>query len=64
MKSAGVPTELKDYTGWCPNSALTNIKNDIGWCPNRVERLNQLVSQPRINKHKKYDISWCPNRVE
>ena len=27
-------------------------QQDIGWCPNRVESLNQLVSQPRINKHK------------
>ena len=51
MTSAGDSTELKDYTGWCPNRALTNIKNDIGWCPNRVERLNQLVSQPRITNN-------------
>jgi hypothetical protein len=31
---------------------INKIEIDIGWCPNRVERLNQLVSQPRINTKK------------
>ena len=53
---AGVPTELKDYTGLCPNRASTNITNDIGWSPNRVERLNQLASQQRINKHREWNM--------
>ena len=50
----GVRTELKVQISWYPNRALTNIKNDIGWCPNQFERLNQLISQPRINKHKEW----------
>ena len=55
-ESAGHPTALKDW---------------IGWCPNRVEILNRLVSQLRWNIKSvgaptvfKDWISWWPNRVE
>ena len=57
MTLASVPTELKDYTGWCSNRALTNIQNDIGWCPNRDERLNQLASQTSSQINKLLDSS-------
>ena len=60
-ESAGAPTELKDQISWYPNRVLTNKKNDIGWCPSRVERLNQLVSQPsRPEKNKEWAEQFQP----
>ena len=39
-----------------PMAKWNMSRNDIGWCPNRVERLNQLASQPRITKQKEWSM--------